>query len=487
MTEGERRKDFFISYTSADRTWAEWIAWQLEAEGYTTVIQAWDFGPGSNFVLEMNMAAKAARRTIAVLSPDYFHSGFASSEWAARFRQDPRGEQRLVVPVRVRTCDVEGLLGPMVYIDLVDHDEQTARTLLLAGVHAERAKPSAPPAFPTITPPPAERPAFPTTLPALWNVPYRRNPFFTGREELLTRLREHLHAENATALTQPQAISGLGGIGKTQTALEYAYRYRDEYHFVLWVNATTRDELITSYLELATLLQLPERGEQDQNVIVAAVKAWFVAHDGWLVIFDNADELALVEDFLPPGGNGHVLLTMRAQAPGMLGSAIEVEQMDPQEGMVLLLRRAKVLALDATLDQARATDRTTAEAIVAEMDGLPLALDQAGAYIEETQCSLASYLQQYRKQQARFLQRRGGTGKQHPEPIATTWSLSFERVEALDPLAADLLRLCAFLAPEAIPEHLIVAGAAELGARLHPWSRIPRCWMKPSAHCCAFR
>ena len=92
MIEGERHTDFFISYTSADRAWAEWIAWQLEAEGYTTVIQAWDFGPGSNFVLEMDTAAKAARRAIAVLSPDYFHSGFASSEWAARFRQDPRGE-----------------------------------------------------------------------------------------------------------------------------------------------------------------------------------------------------------------------------------------------------------------------------------------------------------------------------------------------------------------------------------------------------------
>ena len=93
--EKDTRKDFFISYTSADRTWAEWIAWQLEQEGYTTLIQAWDFQPGSNFVLEMDTAAKTAGRTIAVLSPDYFKSGFTPSEWAAAFRHDPKGEQRL--------------------------------------------------------------------------------------------------------------------------------------------------------------------------------------------------------------------------------------------------------------------------------------------------------------------------------------------------------------------------------------------------------
>jgi hypothetical protein len=94
MIEEDIRKDFFISYTSADCTWAEWIAWQLEQAGYSTVIQAWDFTAGSNFVLEMDKSAKAANRTIAVLSPNYFDSGFASSEWAASFRQDPLGKRQ---------------------------------------------------------------------------------------------------------------------------------------------------------------------------------------------------------------------------------------------------------------------------------------------------------------------------------------------------------------------------------------------------------
>jgi len=301
-----------------------------------------------------------------------------------------------------------------------------------------------------------------------WNVPYLRNPFFTGREELLKQLRDNLTQNKAAALTQAQAIHGLGGIGKTQTAVEYAYRYRDDYHSVLWVNAATRDELITSFVGLATLLNLPERQEQDQPKIVAAVKQWFTAHDGWLLIFDNADDLAMAGEFLPTGGKGHLLLTTRAHAIGSLASGIEVEKLDSQQGMLLLLRRAKVLRLDASLDDAPLADRTAAAAIVQEMDGLPLALDQAGAFIEETECSVFDYLQRYRQRQDLLLKRRGGPGKDHPEPVATTWSLSFERVEQLDPLAAELLRCCAFLAPDAIPEQMIIDGASKLGMLLQP-------------------
>src|SRR5260221_8800096 len=115
-----------------------------------------------------------------------------------------------------------------------------------------------------------------------WNVPYQPNPFFTGREELIKQLHDNLMNRKAVALTQ--AISGLGGIGKTQTAVEYAYRYRDEYHDVLWVNAATRDTLITSFLDLAHQLNLPEKDEQDQNITVQAVKRWLEQHGHWLLM-----------------------------------------------------------------------------------------------------------------------------------------------------------------------------------------------------------
>src|SRR5947207_6131574 len=212
-----------------------------------------------------------------------------------------------------------------------------------------------------------------------WNVPYRRNPFFTGREEVLTSLAQMLTADKWGALTQ--GISGLGGIGKTQIAVEYAYRHREQYRFILWVRAATPETLISDFVTLA----------------------------------------------------------------------------------VLLLRRAKLLANDATLDQASTQDRSNAEVIVKMVDGLPLALDQAGAYIEEIACGLAAYLDLYQTRRKELLQRRGGLPTDHPEPVSTTWSLSFQQVEQANPAAADLLRLCAWLAPDAIPEEIITQGTAEPG------------------------
>ncbi len=300
----------------------------------------------------------------------------------------------------------------------------------------------------------------------LWTVPYPRNPFFTGRDDLLHLLRERLTTKKAVALTQTQAISGLGGIGKTQTALEYAYRYRNTYSFVFWARATTREALISDFVAFAELLRLPEMSELDQYQISLAVKQWFATHSGWLLIFDNADDLLMVRDFLPAESKGHILLTTRAQAVSTLAQRVDVENMGMAEGTLFLLRRTKLLSEDAFLDQASEAHLAGAEALVIEMAFLPLALDQAGAYIEETGCGLSDYLHLYKIQRKVLLQRRGFLSTDHPEPVATTWSLSFQRVEEANPAAADLLRLCAFLDPDFIPEELISEGASYLGSTL---------------------
>jgi len=303
----------------------------------------------------------------------------------------------------------------------------------------------------------------------IWYVPYRRNPFFTGQEDMLTRLRTALTVNKTAALTQqatPQAISGLGGIGKTQIALEYAYRYGHEYQAVLWAQADSREALVLSYSKLASLLHLAEKDATDKSVVVEAVKQWLATHNHWLLILDNADEIALVDDFLPEVAPGHVLLTTRAQAHGTLAHGLAVNEMEPAEGALLLLRRAKVLAGEATLEQAPGADRTAALELAKELGGLPLALDQAGAYIEETGCGIEGYRQRYQRQQTALLKRRGKLVTDHPEPVATTWLLSFTKVEELNRAAADLLRLCAFMHPDTIPEELLVAEVVDLGPDL---------------------
>jgi hypothetical protein len=140
--------DFFVSHTSADASWAEWIAWVIEAEGYRVKLQKWDFRPGSNFVLEMHDAAMQAARTIAVLSSAYFESPFGRAEWAAAFQADPRAAQRRLLPIRVESCSPPGLLASITYIDLFGKDKVEAQRLLKTGVCFGRAKPMAEPVFP---------------------------------------------------------------------------------------------------------------------------------------------------------------------------------------------------------------------------------------------------------------------------------------------------------------------------------------------------
>jgi hypothetical protein len=139
-TEKDRR-DFFISFNSADREYAEWIAAELEAAGKTVFFQHWDFRPGTNFVLEMDRAARLADRTIAVLSESYLKALFTQPEWAAHFAGDPTGAGRRLIPVRVQECEGAGLLQAIVYIDLVGCEEAEARERLPEGVREGRAKP----------------------------------------------------------------------------------------------------------------------------------------------------------------------------------------------------------------------------------------------------------------------------------------------------------------------------------------------------------
>ena len=323
--------------------------------------------------------------------------------------------------------------------------------------------------------PMVRNPCYPelSPLPPLWNVPFPRNPFFTGQDGVLSQLANLLQSEQKTALTQPQAITGLGGIGKTQLALEYAYQHRQDYHAILWGRADTREALISTFVSIAHLLGLPEEDEKDQMVTVEAVKTWLAGRSKWLFILDNTDELALAKDFIPPAFQGHLLLTTRAQVMGGLAHKLEVEVMRPETGALLLLRRASLIAPDAPLEQASPADVTVAKELSEEMGGLPLALDQAGAYIEEVSCSPQDYRRLYQIRRAELLKERGGVMPDHPESVATTWSLAFQKVEQGNPAASDLLRLCAFLHPDAIPEEMITKGAEHLGPQLQAMASDP--------------
>ena len=299
---------------------------------------------------------------------------------------------------------------------------------------------------------------------SIWNVPYQHNPFFIGRDDLLTHLYTTLHNEKAAALTQ--AISGLGGIGKTQLAVEYAYLYRDKYDSILWTTATTYETLFTDFVALAELLDLPEKDSQNQTITVEAVKQWLETHTHWLLILNNANELSLIRSFLPTRGNGHILITTLAQATRTVAQPLKVATTGSRRQRPLPPSAHRNHSIGCLVPQASTSDATSAKKIAALLNGLPLALDQAGAYIEETGCGLPGYLKRYLAEHTTLLRTRGHLDTDHPESVTTTFSLSFTKVQKANPAAADLLRFFSFLSPEAIPIDLCSEGAPDLGKLL---------------------
>jgi hypothetical protein len=195
------------------------------------------------------------------------------------------------------------------------------------------------------------------------------------------------------------------------------------------------------------------------------VQRWLSTHSRWLLIWDNLEDRELLRRYLPVGHQGKVLITTQRQALGALIQGLELPSMTQEEGVLFLLRRAKMIGPRASNEQIRQVaqrlpvEYAAAMELVQVMGGLPLALDQAGAYIEETGCGLAAYLQLYKRQSKQLLERRGTSVEEHPQSTVATFELAYQRVEELDPAAAELLCLCAFLHPDDIPEELIEARA----------------------------
>ncbi len=312
--------------------------------------------------------------------------------------------------------------------------------------------------------PPSAR--FGAPFPEIWNVFRRHTPFFTGRAQVLQQLSESFQLENEAGIVPSQALTGLGGMGKTQTAAEYAYRFRGNYRAVLWIRAETQENLLADFKTIAGLLKLPQEHVQDRMSLVQTMKEWFMSQSDWLLIFDNADNPALVDPFLPRAARGHLLLTTRAGAIVEQAQPLRLEPLEPEDGALCILRRAGILAWNKLLQDAPAASVDAAHQLTHLMEGLPLALEQAGAYINDTECGVRRYLHLYQQYRSEIQHLRHGAVPDYPESVASAWRVSRSIVEQSNPAAAELLRLCAFLAPEAIPDELLAKSASALGPAL---------------------
>jgi hypothetical protein len=431
--------DFFVSHAGQDQCWAEWLAWQLVQAGYDVELDVWDWAPGQDFVARMQVALSRAERVLAVWSLAYFRSVFGAAELRAGFVRQAHVEGR-VVPVLVEPARVPELYASLIYVDLVGLDEADAVARLRARLTAGR--PRTAPGFPArgpAPPPSGERPAFAGVVPGLWNVP-ARNPHFTGRAQMLSGLRQRLRVGEHTLVVQ--SLYGLGGVGKTQLAVEYAHRFAADYQLVWWIDAEQPVLLGTQLAQLAESLGL--LADRPVGEAVRAVLDALRRRSDWLLILDNVQRPQDLAGYRP-GGAGQVLITSRYPGWGGLGGRLEVDVLTRAETVTLLRRRLPDLA-----DQ---LDDRLADELAAELGDLPLAVSQAAGYLESTGLRVADYLRRFRARRGSLLAH-GEAGLYYRGRLDAAWTLSLDRLAAESPAAVALLQVAAFLAPEPIPLHL---------------------------------
>jgi tetratricopeptide (TPR) repeat protein len=298
-------------------------------------------------------------------------------------------------------------------------------------------------------------PSFPGALPSVWNVP-QRNPNFTGRTDSLNRMREAMRS----TLTV-HSLRGMGGVGKTQLAIEYVHRFASDFDVVWWIPAD-KPELIPQRLaELGTALGVTGRRAAQVSMVATVLEA-LRSRQRWLLVFDNANDPRALHPFLP-SGQGHILITTRNTGFSVLGAVLDVDVLDRAESVALLRHRLPT----ATAEQA--------ETLAELLGDLPLAIEQASAYLEAaTGLSVDDYVIVFRNRAAEVIGR--GQVIDRQETLTTLWDLSLTALGNQNTAAVQLLDLLAWMAPEPVPPDLFTKHPDKLPVPLSSAARDLLTW-----------
>ncbi|MFI8489550.1 FxSxx-COOH system tetratricopeptide repeat protein [Streptomyces rubrogriseus] len=445
----DHAQQFFISYAGTDRAWAEWVGWHLEQAGHRVILDVWDWRTGDNLVQRMDEALEGADAVIALFSTSYFEDErWTTEEWTAAVAHRDRLIPLALEPLT--TSDLPRVLAAKLRKNLHGLEEAAALTALREAVNSG-SRPSAPPPFPggipsagalptagtvpAAAPVPAvgrSKPRLPGSVeePRVWGV-RRRNPDFAGRETEIARLRESLLTESKAV---PQALHGMGGVGKTQLALEYAHRFADQYDVVWWIDAEQPDEIPVHYTELANRLGLakPDAGAEAN---ARALLSHLGTRERWLLILDNAEDPAQVEPWLAQGP-GHTLITSRNPNWAGTARATPLNVFTRTDSLTYLQGRAGSM------------DDEQADTLAADLGDLPLALAQAAGVIANGGVSLDLYHQLLVTNTTQILAKGDAPG--YPAPVAATVTIAVDRLTDRHPDSVALLRLVALLGPEPI-------------------------------------
>jgi len=433
----ERRRplqvpDIFLSYTPEDRPWADWVSGILRQAGVRVVVQGNEFPPGANLQEEVRQAVGQAACTLILLSSAYVRSAQARVVWEALSAAEPSRGASLLIPIRIGEVRIQPPYDAWNSVDLSRMNETEAVQALLGAVGQDQD------AWDANESESGARPRYPALTPAVWNVE-QRNATFTGRAGMLEKLRTQLAA--GVAVVMPQALFGLGGIGKTQLVLEYAHRFKSDYDVVWWVSAEQESLIDDSLAEMAEPLGI--RSSENINESADAVREALrrgEPYDRWLVIFDNADDPDSLTEHLP-AGNGHVIITSRNSGWEHLAQPLEVDAFTREESVEHLTRRV------------RGMDVADAQEVAELLGDLPLAIELASAWLATTAMPVADYLHHLRTQLTTWLS--ANTTKTYPGTAAASWQVSIDQLHRASPAAVRLIEICSCFSPEPIAMRLL--------------------------------
>jgi tetratricopeptide (TPR) repeat protein len=421
--------DVFISYKAEDLALAEDLNARLVAEGFKVWFDRARLDPGCNWYEEIEAGCEASRIILPVLTPRW-----QASQWT---KFETYGHE-CVIPLLFEGDFETAAPTPLKEFQVVDLREPTEEKWrgLLEAVRRDVSE----------TPP--------EKAPRFVHVPYAHNRFFVGREELLLEIHEKLASVPTVALTHAPAfvLAGLGGVGKTTAAREYVEHFWRLYRQILWVQAGGGN-LVGEFARLAVDLGvIPQPTDDAQRDAIRALRE-LEGGPQRVLILDNVEDEESVQEWIPKAGKCRTLITSRfaGWSPAVMTARVYV--LEPEPARDLLLARAGLAPNDE--------NRDAANQLAEELGYLPLALEQAAAYITRTRCTLQQYRELYAHHRRELLERGALGSTQYPASVATTWHTTVAR---LSPLAQDVLRLTAFLAPDSIPRELIAAAFAEESA-----------------------
>lgn len=425
MAGSDQHGRVLVSYAGPDRLWGEWLGEQMERLGRHVEHRGGDSHPSASLRELMDQGLQNSDQLVVVFSSAYLRAGHqppdswqGAVDWALEHRD-------AFIPVLVGRCDLLPRFWQLAPVDLHEvSDEREARRRLLDRLqHSSHGT--------KIDTELLERSMtrYPGRQPAVWSPRLPgRNAYFTGRDGMLDRIRSLLTSD-VTALL-PHSLQGLAGVGKTQLAIEYAFRFAADYDVVWWVPAVHVAEARNALAELAPHLGLPVTGETGE-VMRAVLDALRTGEPylRWLLIFDNAEEPADIQPLLL-SGPGHTLITSRNQSWQDLTDSVDVDVYSREESLEFLCRRVRGLT------------EADASSLAVELGDLPLALEHAAGWLATTGATVEHYLGLLRDQILTLFSTLQPGG--YRELVAGTWSVSINQLRDECPAADDLLSLCAF-------------------------------------------